>query len=48
MFTAVRRIPAVDAQGALVGILSMDDPLDFMVEERSDLGRLGKREQTSE
>ncbi len=44
----VRRIPVVDTQGTLVGMLSLDDLLDFLVDELSNLASLVKREQKSE
>ncbi len=36
----VRRIPIVDAEGVLQGILSVDDMLDVIAEEVSDLAAL--------
>ena len=44
----VRRVPVVDAGGALVGIVAVDDFLDLLAEEISALARLVSREQARE
>ena len=44
----VRRVPVVDAGGALVGIVSVDDFLDLLAEELTALARLISREQARE
>jgi CBS domain-containing protein len=44
----VRRIPVVDASGALVGIVTADDMLDLLAEELSGLARMVAREQRRE
>lgn len=45
---AVRRLPVVDGQGALVGIVALDDLLALLAEELSDLAGLVAREQEKE
>lgn len=37
----VRRVPVVDAHGALVGIVSSDDLLEVLAEQLSGLARIG-------
>ena len=44
----VRRVPVVDAGGALVGILASDDLLDLLAEELSALARIAPRGQERE
>lgn len=44
----VRRVPVVDAGGALVGIISVDDLLDLLADELTALTRLLSREQARE
>jgi len=44
----VRRIPVIDAAGALVGIVTADDMLDLLAEELSGLSRIVSREQRRE
>jgi CBS domain-containing protein len=44
----VRRIPVVDAGGALVGIVTADDMLDLLAEELSAIARIVSREQRRE
>lgn len=44
----IRRIPVVGADSALVGILSVDDVIDLLAEELTDLARLITREQRRE
>jgi len=45
---SVRRMPVVDSQGGLVGILTLDDLLELLSEELLDLSSLVKREQKKE
>ena len=44
----VRRIPVVDAQGGLAGIVSLADLLEFLAEEISYLSKVELREQARE
>jgi CBS domain-containing protein len=44
----VRRAPVVNGQGALVGILAVDDVIELLSEQLSDLVVLLKREQQME
>ena len=44
----VRRVPIVDAQGVLVGILTADDILDLVAEEMTALAKMVSREQRRE
>ncbi len=39
-----RRLPVVDAEGALVGLVSLDDILDLLAEEFREIGRLVQEE----
>ena len=45
---AVRRLPVVDGQGVLVGIVALDDLLSLLAEELSELAALVSREQEKE
>ncbi len=40
---SIRRLPVVDASGALVGLLALDDVLDLLSEEVATIGRLLSR-----
>jgi CBS domain-containing protein len=44
----VRRMPIVDEEGALVGIVSIDDIIEILAEEMTELSRLISREQLHE
>jgi len=44
----IRRMPVVDADGGLVGIVSLDDLVQLLAEEMSELGKLIVREQARE
>jgi CBS domain-containing protein len=44
----VRRIPVVDAQDRLQGIIAFDDMVEWMAQELTDLAQLVSREQQRE
>lgn len=44
----IRRLPVVDDEGGLVGIVTLDDLLALMANELGALGRLVEREQKNE
>jgi CBS domain-containing protein len=44
----IRRLPVVDAQDKLIGIVSVDDLIQLLGQELSELGRLISREQVKE
>jgi CBS domain-containing protein len=44
----VRRIPVVDADDRLLGIIAFDDMVDWMAQELTDLAQLVSREQQRE
>ncbi|HEY8097019.1 MAG TPA: CBS domain-containing protein [Methylobacter sp.] len=44
----VRRIPVVNQDGGLVGIVSADDILDLLAEEMTELAKVAPREQERE
>jgi CBS domain-containing protein len=44
----VRRVPVVDKQGQLVGIVTVDDLVQLLGAELSELGKLISREQVLE
>jgi len=44
----IRRMPVVDQQGALAGIVSVDDLIQLFAEEMNELAKLITKEQTQE
>lgn len=44
----IRRVPVVNANGALAGIVSADDLLEFLAEEMGDLSRISGSQQAHE
>ncbi|TFW15737.1 CBS domain-containing protein [Massilia arenosa] len=44
----IRRVPVVNARGALTGVVSADDLLEFLAEEMGELSRISGYQQTQE
>jgi len=47
-FKGVRRLPVVDSEGQLVGIVTIDDFLEVLAEELTDLSHIISKEQARE
>ncbi|TFW29573.1 CBS domain-containing protein [Massilia horti] len=47
-FRGIRRVPVVNANGALMGIVSADDLLEFLSEEMGELARISSHQQAHE
>ncbi len=47
-YEGIRRLPVVNALGGLSGIVSVDDLLEFLAEEMSELSRISARQQAHE
>ncbi len=44
----IRRVPVVNGSGGLAGIVSVDDLLEFLAEEMSELSRISSHQQARE
>lgn len=47
-YKGVRRIPVTNSAGSLVGIVSVDDMMEFLAEEMTILSRISSRQQSIE
>jgi CBS domain-containing protein len=47
-FSGVRRVPVVDSDGKLIGIVTIDDLLEVLAEELTNIAHIVAREQTHE
>ncbi len=47
-YRGIRRVPVVDADGQLAGIISVDDVLEFLAEEMGELSRISAHQQAHE
>lgn len=47
-FRGIRRVPVVNSAGGLSGIVSVDDLLEFLAEEMSELSRISAHQQSHE
>ncbi|SHH17215.1 CBS domain-containing protein [Massilia sp. CF038] len=47
-FRGIRRVPVVNNGGALTGIVSVDDLLEFLAEEMGELSRISSHQQSHE
>lgn len=47
-FKGVRRMPVINGSGNLVGIVSVDDLMEFLAEEMTELSRISLRQQSIE
>ncbi len=47
-FKGVRRVPIVDKDGRLIGIVTIDDLLEVLAEELTDIARIVSKEQSHE
>lgn len=47
-FKGVRRMPVINGSGNLVGIVSVDDLMEFLAEEITELSRISLRQQSIE
>jgi CBS domain-containing protein len=47
-FRGIRRVPVVSSGGSLTGIVSVDDLLEFLAEEMSELSRISTHQQAHE
>lgn len=47
-FKGVRRLPVVNQVGGLIGIVTVDDLVEFLAQEMTELSRVSTRQQTQE